>query len=74
MTDPSTRDSDERNESAMHPVSLSRRALLGLIVALWSAGSLSDSQATRLLYGLQGYGWFGYGGEAERDEESRRFD
>jgi hypothetical protein len=47
----------------------SRRTLLGLVLALWSTGSISDAQAARLLYGTQGYGRFGYGGEAPADLE-----
>lgn len=41
---------------------------------MWSAGSISDSKAMRLLYGLQGYGHFGYGGDAEPNEESLPLD
>lgn len=44
----------------------SRREWLGLIVMLWLAGSLSDFRALRLVYGLQGYGWYWYG-DAPRD-------
>lgn len=73
MTDTSTENSTERAGSEPRLVSMSRRVLLGLVVAMWSAGSLSDLQAVRLLYGLQGYGRFGYGGDAEPDEESTSF-
>lgn len=47
----------------------SRRTLLGFIVAMWSAGSLSDARATRLLYGVYGYGQFGYGGHAPAEDD-----
>jgi hypothetical protein len=42
----------------------SRRELIGLVVMLWLAGSLSDLRTLRLLYGLQGFGRFGYGGHS----------
>jgi len=54
MTDTSAGDSTERDDFGTRLASLSRRVLLGVVVAMWSAGSLSDRQATRLLYGLQG--------------------
>ena len=70
MTDPPTRKEADDGEPEGPHASLSRRALLGVVVALWSTGSLSDRRVARLLYGLQGYGQFRYGGETERDEES----
>lgn len=74
MTETSAGDSTERADSGTRPASLSRRVLLGVVVAMWSAGSISDAQATRLLYGLQGYGRFGYGGDEEPNEESLPLD
>jgi hypothetical protein len=69
MTDPTDRGSAEPVETETLPAVLSRRALLGVVVAMWSAGSISDIQALRLLYGTQGYGWFGYGGTDPGTEE-----
>lgn len=70
MTDSTDQDSAEHVGTGTTLASLSRRTLLGLVVALWSAGSLSNEQAIRLYYGTQGYGRFGYGGmESEPDEE-----
>mgnify|MGYP000701775069 CR=1 FL=1 len=39
----------------------SRRELLGLVITLWLAGSISKDEALRLLYGFQGYGYYKYG-------------
>jgi len=67
MTD-STDDQDGRA-----PRVYSRRGLIGFIITLWLAGSLSDRQTLRLLYGLQGYGRFGFGGHPPpeyRDEDT----
>ncbi|MEF8842800.1 MAG: hypothetical protein V5A62_14440 [Haloarculaceae archaeon] len=70
MTDSTDQDSAEHVGPGTTLASLSRRALLGLVVALWSAGSISNDQAIRLCYGMQGYGRFGYGGvESEPGEE-----
>lgn len=70
MTDPTDQDSPEHVGTGTTLASLSRRTLIGLVVALWSVGSISDDQAIRLYYGMQGYGRFGYGGmESETDEE-----
>jgi hypothetical protein len=70
MTDSTDQDSAERVGTETTLASLSRRALLGVVVALWSAGSISNDQAIRLYYGMQGYGRFGYGGmEPELDGE-----
>lgn len=62
MTDPTDQEGTEETRAWLS--SPSRRTLIGLVVAMWSAGSISDAQATRLLYGTQGYGRFGYGGDA----------
>jgi len=62
MTDPTDRDSIGSVETETLPAILSRRALLGVVVTMWSAGSISDIQAIRLYYGTLGYGRFGYGG------------
>ena len=68
MTDSTDRDRERGVEAKRR--SLSRRALLGSLFVLWSAGSLSDSQALRLYYGRYGYVRFGYGGkDPEHDEE-----
>ncbi|MDX1745175.1 MAG: hypothetical protein R3324_04495 [Halobacteriales archaeon] len=67
MTD-STDDQDGKT-----PKAYSRRELIGLVVALWLAGSLSDIRTLRLLYGLHGYGRFGFGGHPPpeyRDEDT----
>lgn len=47
--------------------SYSRRELLGLVILLWLAGSISDLRAIRLAYGLQGFGRFGYGGDTPQE-------
>lgn len=67
MTDSTDQEGTEETEAWLS--SPSRRTLIGLVVALWSAGSISDAQATRLLYGTQGYGRFGYGGDAPGEVE-----
>jgi hypothetical protein len=64
MTVPTDQDPRECAETGTSRPTLSRRALLGIIVALWSTGSLSNGRTARLLYGLQGYAQFGYGGAA----------
>ena len=67
MTD---QESEETSDAdGAEPAVLSRRALFGLLLALWSAGSLSDTRAIRLCYGAYGYGQFGYGGEEPTSDE-----
>lgn len=67
MTEPTDNEGTEGTGAWLS--SPSRRTLIGLVIALWSTGSISDAQATRLLYGTQGYGRFGYGGEAPGEAE-----
>lgn len=50
----------------------SRRELVGIVVMLWLAGSLSDLRTVQLVYGLQGYGWFGYGGDPPSESRDER--
>lgn len=62
MTDRTDEPPPNEGEGDGTPAAYSRREWLGMVIMLWLAGSLSDIQTIRLLYGLQGYGWFGYGG------------
>jgi hypothetical protein len=56
-------DTGESDEVGPVLSSLSRRALFGLVVAQWSAGSLSETEVLRLYYGWYRYGQFVYGGD-----------
>lgn len=70
MTGPVDQDSVDGRAADAESSVLTRRTLLGLVIALWSTGSLSDVQAIRLYYGIQGFGRFGYGGDdPEWDDE-----
>lgn len=57
--DQSQHDAKEEDSQTAH----SRRELLGVIITLWLAGSLSEHDTVRLLYGFQGYGFYGFGGD-----------
>lgn len=67
MTDRADLRSDEEADGSTLE-RYSRRELVGIVVMLWLAGSLSDLRTLRLLYGLQGFGRFGYGGHAPSEQ------
>ena len=72
MTDETEELSSHGGESGRASKVYSRRELVGLVVMLWLAGSLSDLQLFQLVYGLQGYGWFGYGGYSPSEYRDER--
>lgn len=64
MTDSGDEDPPEEGETDRASEAYLRRELTGVVIMLWLAGSISDLSMLRLVYGLQGYGWFGYGGHS----------